>query len=870
MGAFQEYKALLREKSGKKLAALSVIVFLVITVIVFFAVIKLCENTFLKQMDEYLGEIPKFIDSINEELDMRSRIFEDDALARAEIGLKIYEEENALSDAEKLELVRSAVSAASVSLLDDQRVLLSTTGADTPEENFSACIQKLEPREPYLELYSANSEDGKETGKSDGRGFVLLPVPGDVRRNLVFEFDCDTLVALYNDIEDSSRLLAEMRFGGDAIVFARTDDKVSGYPLDDNTSEEIAQIYGEIKKVFQNKDSFRKAKNGRSSKLLTLLGERFLAAMMYYSQEAPEILLTVPLRNVIRNGIYIAVAISAIIGLGIVLLQIYIFRRLQLKNAGEDANATSWQQLRHQTWPGLLVVIVVTFVFSTMLLMLQSYTDATATAMTKRENIQYGIDLRKDDENTIRSSFVDSYRTRAQTLANFLTVRQDNQTRDGLEALSRIVGTEYLMRFDSAGHEIVSSNSYTGFAVGANLSEEYQAVLMGYPYAVVGPAADPYTGRMQIGVAVLMTDGEGRPDGFLLAVYGAEELTKELKRASYENTVNSFAVRKGHIAAAINDEDGRFIAHTNPEMIGQKAADYLEDYEPGTSFEGFVRYNGEQMCVSANSTDGRTLLYMVPGRGDSITKTIPALMALAVLLIMALLFYPSACALIAHAMTEAKEPQPCESPRNPLMIFSDGYAGFLTVFVIFALIASANGWWSSFDYVFSGEWSKGVHLFSLWAVLFVLAATLCCMFLIRTGLRILESRLGFQARTVVRLAGSLITYAATFFLIFCIFDILGANTTALLASAGVVSIAVGMGAQSMAADLLAGFFMLLEGSIHVGDHVTASGITGTVTDMGIRTTEITDEEGNVVSINNSKVSPVRNMSRRHPKQSQEE
>ena len=43
--------------------------------------------------------------------------------------------------------------------------------------------------------------------------------------------------------------------------------------------------------------------------------------------------------------------------------------------------------------------------------------------------------------------------------------------------------------------------------------------------------------------------------------------------------------------------------------------------------------------------------------------------------------------------------------------------------------------------------------------------------------------------------------------------------------------------------------------------------SGRVTDMGIRTIEITDDEGDVVLITNSKVSPVRNMSRKeaHPK-----
>ena len=107
------------------------------------------------------------------------------------------------------------------------------------------------------------------------------------------------------------------------------------------------------------------------------------------------------------------------------------------------------------------------------------------------------------------------------------------------------------------------------------------------------------------------------------------------------------------------------------------------------------------------------------------------------------------------------------------------------------------------------------------------------------------------------------------FLTFYILSMFGANTATLLTSAGIISIAVGMGAQSMAADLLAGFFMMVEGSVHVGDYVSASGITGYVTDMGIRTTEITDENGNVVIINNSHVGNVLNMSRNHTQQEKE-
>ena len=86
----------------------------------------------------------------------------------------------------------------------------------------------------------------------------------------------------------------------------------------------------------------------------------------------------------------------------------------------------------------------------------------------------------------------------------------------------------------------------------------------------------------------------------------------------------------------------------------------------------------------------------------------------------------------------------------------------------------------------------------------------------------------------------------------------GVDTAALIASAGMVSIAVGMGARELVTDILAGIFMLLEGSLHVGDTVQVGGWEGVVTDMGIRTTRITNADGEVKILNNSHISDVVN------------
>ena len=866
MNFIKETKALLKGKSGKKLVTLSVISFLVITVLVFFAVFSYCGNIHLKQIDEYFADIPDIIENYRNELRTRSRVYENEILISAELGLIVYNQENELADAERLERVRRAVSADSVSLVDGQGEVLSTTGPVSPAENYRSCVQSLEARKPHLEIYTAAPKDGEETGKNAGEGFVRLSVPGNTISSLVFEFSGDMMLELYNEFNDWSVVLERALTGGDASAYAKTGEKLTAYPADALTGDQASQLKEDLAKVFQNSGSIWHTDDGRPVKFVTLLGHRYLGALMQYDQEDTEILLTVPLGTVIGNGIYVAAAISICIGFGIVLFQIYVFCRLQRKKAGGNANSITRKWAWQTTRPGILAVLAVTIVFSYMLLELENRTLAAVIATDKRMDVQYEIDLRKSEEMLVRSTFMNCYLNRTEMLASFLTEHPDYQTRAGLEKLNTIAKADYLMLFDSTGDELVSSNSYTGFSFETNLSEEYRAVLLGYPYATKGPTADPYTGLMQLGTAVLITDSEGQSDGFLLAVYSAGDLIAELRRTSYAKTVNSYPALNGHIAAAISNEDGLFIAHTDPGMIGQKAEDVLPDFKIGSSFEGFTDYKDKKVCMSAEAADGKTLLYIVPERGDSYAGTSTGLAAVAILLILALVYYPNASVLTVRAMAEAQDKiEHNTGKRSPMKVIFDGYSIFLTLFAIFVLIAAYKGWWTSFDYIFNRQWSNGVHLFSIWSALLILSITFCFVFLIQTALDYLESRHTPQGQTVVRLAKSLVAYAASFYLAFHVLSIFGVNTTALLASAGIISIAAGMGAQSMAADLLAGFFMLLEGTVHVGDRVSISGITGCVTDIGIRTTQITDEDGNVVVINNSKVSPLRNMSQSRSK-----
>ncbi|MGM3274487.1 mechanosensitive ion channel family protein [Ralstonia sp. 24A2] len=90
---------------------------------------------------------------------------------------------------------------------------------------------------------------------------------------------------------------------------------------------------------------------------------------------------------------------------------------------------------------------------------------------------------------------------------------------------------------------------------------------------------------------------------------------------------------------------------------------------------------------------------------------------------------------------------------------------------------------------------------------------------------------------------------------------LGVNVTPLVAGAGVIGLAVGFGAQSLAQDFITGIFILMEDTISVGDVVDVGVASGTVINLTIRTVRLRDGTGAVLSIPFSQIKTVRNLSR---------
>jgi small-conductance mechanosensitive channel len=115
--------------------------------------------------------------------------------------------------------------------------------------------------------------------------------------------------------------------------------------------------------------------------------------------------------------------------------------------------------------------------------------------------------------------------------------------------------------------------------------------------------------------------------------------------------------------------------------------------------------------------------------------------------------------------------------------------------------------------------------------------------------------------TLVPLLQSVGQYVLYFFSGVMMLRVLGIPTSPILAGAGILGLALGLGAQSLVTDVVSGFFILFENQYLVGDVVKIGDASGRVEAVGIRTTQIRDEQGRLHIIPNGQIKGVINYSK---------
>ena len=117
-----------------------------------------------------------------------------------------------------------------------------------------------------------------------------------------------------------------------------------------------------------------------------------------------------------------------------------------------------------------------------------------------------------------------------------------------------------------------------------------------------------------------------------------------------------------------------------------------------------------------------------------------------------------------------------------------------------------------------------------------------------------------RVRTMISLLKNVLRYIVILAAICIILRIFTVDIGTILAGLGIIALIIGFGAESLIADIVTGMFILIDNQYNVGDIIEVDGFRGTVTEINVRSTVLTDVGGNVKIINNSDMKNVLNRS----------
>lgn len=121
-----------------------------------------------------------------------------------------------------------------------------------------------------------------------------------------------------------------------------------------------------------------------------------------------------------------------------------------------------------------------------------------------------------------------------------------------------------------------------------------------------------------------------------------------------------------------------------------------------------------------------------------------------------------------------------------------------------------------------------------------------------------------RIKTISQLISSILRYLFLIIVLLVVLSVLGVNVTSLLAGLGIMTAVIGLAFQDMIKDFIAGIAIIVENQFSVGDTVIAQadGFKGTVTNIGLKTTEITNDKGEVKIMANHNIDGLINCTRK--------
>ena len=548
---------------------------------------------------------------------------------------------------------------------------------------------------------------------------------------------------------------------------------------------------------------------------------------------------------------------------------------------------------------GAIVVVGVTFYMQTLFaLSSQSLTNAGVA-----DQISTTIENNDTRRSELEQQYSDRYLSKCRVAAYVVDENPALATKEKLQELADVLQIAAVYVLDGDGSMIASSTPLKSYSLSTDPNEssyEFRELLGGKEELVQEVSTNDSTGEAQQFIGVATHDERGYASGLVQIAVRPTRLTNLLKSVTIDHVLDGVRVGSTGFAFAVNADDGTVAYYPNDRVQGKQAtevgltADQMKD-----GFSDYIKVNGTTYFAECVEVDGYYLFVAGP-EGELMAERGPltlatggiALVCLLVIYLVLTLDTPAAAAAAAGAGTVVASSS--HDDRNIEVTLADGrvkrsesamsrwlnksfswgektpeqklgtvlrWCAALAAFLVFLAVMlkdQAFGENSVFAYILDGGWTHGLNIFAATAAIMYACVALTCSAIFRWVLRLLSDVLGARGETICRLLSSAVKYGVLIAMLYWCLGVLGVDTVTLLASAGILTLAVSLGAQNMVSDILSGLFIIFEGEFRVGDVIQVGSSTGTVMEIGVRTTKINDGSGNVLVIRNSNISNVTN------------
>ena len=716
-------------------------------------------------------------------------------------------------------------------------------------------------------------------------------------RILIMRTDYQDYIAFLDNIYTPTEVIERNLEDENNFFFVVKDDVVMIHPDDSVRGEPVSE-------VMEGTAIPLPSQFGSSAFKLQVVNHQLILTVMQHIEESDmDLYYAIPAVKILKELVFVVLPVIVLIAFLLILYSLYLhYLRADNKyNRLEGDQKKSAIIYKSFTLIVLSVLITAGMAYYTKTLYGLSYFINNYKGAF--EDLKYTVEDSELCIKDLTADFNDQAVRNAQMLGAYFSDFPERRTPEELKRMSELFEYDYIMLFDIDGNETVTDSDYIGYSISSDPdspSSIFQPLRHGVPY-IVGPIEEDELTRSRHQIIGAVTKNtEGHVDGFLQTVFYPERLVTALESSSFASALGNSVISNVFAVYIIDPETRTFVYDPIDEWIGSPAENYgFNKNNLNGNFSGYITISGVK-CFAASTVIKDMYYYVTMGvelvfNGRAGFTLNAMLMVFIGLLIITLVESRMKIEKIPERPAEESEEQvsdlvymvvkddttesasPFALNRNlkrkwPYMKAEEkleviisrvllSIAVISTIILIFR--EEIFGRDSIITYIQSGNWPRGVNIFSVSAILFMAIMAIVAVTIIKGILNLLAKALTARAETICHLIRSCLEYTITIAVVYIAMGYLGVDIRALSATVGFLSLIIGFGAKSLITDIVAGLFIIFEGEFQVGDIVEIAGYRGMVKEIGLRTTKLISWDKNIKIINNHDIHNVINMTMRN-------